>query len=102
MSNREIEFYKRFPLGIDLDSPRDMVQLKVICDSCKVGHMEWRTGSKHNAQTFKRKKLNVHKVVFLNSYVGEPENSAANDLHYFHQKLELEDEKFIGGASDWI
>jgi hypothetical protein len=95
MSNREIEFYKRFPLGMDLDSRRDMVQLKVICDSCKVGHMEWRIGRKHNAQTFKR-------IIFLNSYMGEPENSAPNYLQYFHQKQELEDEKYIGGASGWI
>jgi hypothetical protein len=95
MSNREIEFFKRFPLGIDLDSPRDLVKLKEICDSCKVGHMKWRTGRKHNAQTFKRR-------IFLNSYMGEPENSAPNYLQYFHQKQDLEDEKYIRGASGWI
>lgn len=55
MSNNEIEFYKYFPLGLDLDSPIDAVLLKQICDSCKFGFMGWRAGRKHKAQTFKRR-----------------------------------------------
>jgi hypothetical protein len=55
MLNKEIEFYKHFPLELDLDSSRDAVLLKQICDSCKLGLMGWRAGRKHKAQTFKRR-----------------------------------------------
>ncbi len=94
MSN-EADFYRYFPLEPNLDEYIDPVLLDFHCRSCKYGLMKSRAGRKHNAQTFKRK-------VFLNSYIGEPENSAPNYLQYVHQKQELEDEKYIGGKSGWI
>jgi len=53
--NNRLKFYRLFPLGLDLDSPRDQVLLEQICESCKYGIMEWRACKKHNAQTFKRR-----------------------------------------------
>ena len=52
--NSKLKFFRLFPRGIDLDSPRDMVQLEQICESCKWGIREWRATRKHKAQTFKR------------------------------------------------
>jgi hypothetical protein len=89
MSN-EADFYRYFPLEPNLDEYIDPVLLDFHCKSCKHGLREARAARKHKAQTFKRR-------IFLNSYVGEPENSAPNYLHYFRQKRELEYEKLIGG-----